>query len=304
MGHPKTRLQTAISSDIVGSIANRWDCESMFRHFLLIGVATTALSGALAAGGHAQPRGQSRDDLLDALTRHIQICGEISETQQRLACYDRLQTQVGGVAPPAQPTPTPLQASPTPLPAAPPPMASSGSSISSVPLSPQPSSPQSQPQPLSPQPLAVPGGGVATLGSSPSTGGGTASQDPDAAFDPRNAPTRPASAPGPRPQPQMRRTGPRPIPYSSTPQPLVTLGANNLTYGDSRYWQVTVTLTSNTGRTINSQAECTFMNGGRPIVTAYLGPVMIQPGEQITNELIGPPTTTYVDSTNCKVVSP
>jgi len=273
----------------------------MLRQSCFIAVAAMALSGALAAASHAQPRGQSRDDLLDALTRHIQICGEISETQQRLACYDRLQTQVGGVSPPAQsaPTPTPLQANPTPLPSAPPPMASSGSSISSEPLPSQPQYP-----PPAPPPLTVPGGGVATLGTSPSIGGGPPGQDPDAAFDPRNAPTRPASALGPRPQPQMRRTGPRAIPYSSTPQPLVTLGANNLTYGDSRYWQVTVTLTSTTGRPINAQAECTFMNSGRPISTAYLGPVMIQPGEQVTNELIGPPTTTYVDSTNCKVVSP
>jgi hypothetical protein len=270
--------------------------QIMLRQSLLIAVATTALAG----NGQAQTRGQSRDDLLDALTRHIQICGEISETQQRLACYDRLQTQVGGVSPPAQPTPTPLQATPTPLPAAPPPTPSSGASISSAPLS-----PQSPSQPLPSQPLTVPGGGVATLGSSsPSISGGSTSQDPNAAFDPRTASTRPPETLGAKPQPQMRRTGPRPIPYSSTAQPLVTLGANNLTYGDSRYWQVTVTLTSNTGRPINAQAECTFMNGGRPISTAYLGPVMIQPGEQITNELIGPPTTTYVDSTNCKVVSP
>jgi hypothetical protein len=31
---------------------------------------------------------------------------------------------------------------------------------------------------------------------------------------------------------------------------------------------------------------------------------MIQPGEQITTELIGPATTSYIDSTNCKIVSP
>ena len=32
--------------------------------------------------------------------------------------------------------------------------------------------------------------------------------------------------------------------------------------------------------------------------------VPIQPGEQISTELIGPPTTAYVDSTNCRVLSP
>jgi hypothetical protein len=278
----------------------------IFRHSLLLAIATAALAGV----GHAQTRGQSRDDLLDALTRHIQICGEITDTQQRLSCYDRLQTQVGGVTAPA-PTPTPLQAAPAPsMQAAPapsmpmnppptmgnPPPPTMGSSINSAPLS---------PQPLAPQPLGVPGGGVATLGSSaPPMGAPPSTQDPNAAFDPSSQTYRTPEAVGPKPRPQMRRTGQRPIPYSATPQPLVTLGATNLTYGDSRYWQVTVTLTSNTPKGINTQAECTFMNAGRPVSTDYLGPMFIQPGEQITTELIGPPTTTYIDSTNCKVTSP
>jgi hypothetical protein len=264
----------------------------MLRQSLLIGVAGLAFAGASAA----QQRGQSRDDLLDALTRHIQICGEMTETQARLACYDRLQTQVGGVAPQAQPTPTPLQAQPTPTPLAPPPatmgstMGSGGSSISAA--------------PLTPQPLGVPGGGTATLGGGGGVNPPPSTRDPDAAFDPRTAGYRPPETMGPRPQPQLRRSGPRPVPNFSTPQPLVTLGATNLTYGDSRYWQVSVTLTSNTRNPVNTQAECTFMNAGRPVSTDYLGPLMIQPGEQITTELIGPPTTSYIDSTNCKVVSP
>ena len=252
----------------------------MFRQFLLLGAATVAF----ASVGQAQSRGQSRDDLLDALTRHIQICGEITDTQQRLSCYDRLQTQVGGVSAPAPapaPTPTPLQAAPPPpIQMSPPP--TTGSTINSA--------------PLTPQPLGVPGGGVATLGGPSRRHRGHRSappQDPNAAFDPSRSTYRPPEALGPKPQPQMRRTGPRPIPYSSTPQPLVTLGASNLTYGDSRYWQVTVTLTSNTPKAVNTQAECTFINAGRPVSTDYLGPVFIQPGEQITTELIGPPTTTY-----------
>ena len=254
----------------------------MLRQSLLLGVAGMALAGAT----QAQQRGQSRDDLLDALTRHIQICGEITETQQRLSCYDRLQTQVGGVAAPAQPTPTPLQAQPS-APTQPP--TTMGSSINSA--------------PLAAQPLGVPGGGVAALGGSGAPAP-PAAQDPNAAFDPRSTTYRPPETLGPKPQPQMRRTGARPVPNYSTPQPLVTLGAANLTYGDSRYWQVTVTLTSNTTRGVNTQAECTFMNAGRAISTDYLGPIFIQPGEQITTELIGPPTTAYVDSTNCKLISP
>src|SRR5690349_18479134 len=132
----------------------------MLRQSLLIGVAGMAFAGASSA----QQRGQSREDLLDALTRHIQICSEMGDTQSRLACYDRLQTQVGGVAPPAQPTPTPLQASPapTPTPLGPPStigsgagstMGSTGGSIGGSTMGSGISS-----APLTPQPLGVPGG--------------------------------------------------------------------------------------------------------------------------------------------------
>ena len=142
---------------------------------------------------------------------------------------------------------------------------------------------------MPPQPLGAP--------SAPSV-------DPNAAFDPSRSTYRPPEAIGPKPQPQARRTGPRPVPTFSTPQPLVTIGANNLTYGPSRYWQVTIVLKSNTQRPIDTQAVCTFMNGTRALEDAYYGPVSIQPGEQITTELVGPPTTAYVDSTNCRLLSP
>ena len=261
----------------------------MFRQSIIFGAAALAFAGA----GHAQTRNPSRDDLLDALTRHIQICGEMTATEARLACYDRLQTQVGGVqgsAPPpaasTPPTPTPLQAGGAAAP-------SSGSSISAT--------------PLTPQPLGIPGGGVATLGAGAQSPAPPLAQpqDPNAAFDPRTA-TQPRPPEGlqPKPRPAVRRTGTRPIPYSATPQPLVVLGAANLTYGDSRYWQVSITLTSNTPRPIETQAQCTFMNAGRPVEDVYFGPVTIQPGEQISTELVGPPTTAYIDSTNCRVVSP
>lgn len=269
----------------------------MLRQSVILGVATVMFASA----GHAQTRGQSREDLLDALTRHIQLCGEITEQQAKLSCYERLQTQVGGVqAPPAAtpPTPTPLQANT-------PPAASTGSLTSPLPSPSTGSSISSTP--LTPQPLGVPGGGVATLGgntpSQPSPLGQP--QDPNAAFDPRTATqVRPAEGLQPKPRPPVRRTGARPIPYSATPQPLVVLGASNLTYGDSRYWQVSITLTSNTPRPLETQAQCTFMNAGRPVEDVYFGPVTIQPGEQISTELVGPPTTAYIDSTNCRVVSP
>jgi len=240
----------------------------MFRPFLVLSIL-------LAAGGAHAQRGQQREDLLDALTRHIQICTEITDTTQRLACYDRLQTRIGDVQP-QQPPPQTAGPQPTPLrPGQPPPPNVAGTNT---------------------PPLMTPQGTPATLG--------PPQQDPDRAFDPRHSTYRPPESLGPKPQPPVRRTGPRSVPNSSRPLPLVTLTAENLTYGEARYWQVTIGVTSNTTRTVDTQLQCTFTNAGKAVEDVYFGPVALAPGEQISTELIGPPTTAYVDSVSCKVLSP
>jgi len=263
----------------------------MLRHSLLLGAGLAVA----ATAAHAQTR--KREDLLDALTTHIQICAEISDGQSRLACYDKLQTRVGDVQP-QSPTPTPLQPSAPP----PPPQQQMGSSAGG------PTGGSFGGTPLAPPPLTVPGGGNATLGGGGIQGGTLSppNSDPDSAFDTRAATSgyRPPEGAMPKPQPIVRRTGPRPIPNFATPQSLVTLAANNLTYNDARYWQVSITITSNTPRTLTTQIQCTFFNAGRPVGDAYFGPTGIAAGEQITTDLIGPPTTVYVDSTNCRVLSP
>jgi hypothetical protein len=265
----------------------------MLRYSLLLGATLVVVAGA----GQAQPRKATREDLLDALTTHIQICAEIGDNQSRLACYDKLQTKVGDVQPPA-PTPTPLRpGSPAP-----------GQYGSAPPAGSMSGGPANGGQ-LNPPPLSVPGGGVATLGGGSQVQGGTLappSYDPDAAFDSRGATAgyRPPEGAMAKPQPPVRRTGPRPVPNFSTPQPLVTLAANNLTYGEARYWQVSIIITSNTPRTLTTQVQCTFLNGGRPVGDAYFGPTDIAAGEQISTDLIGPATTVFVDSTSCRVLSP
>jgi hypothetical protein len=164
-------------------------------------------------------------------------------------------------------------------------------------------------QPLTPPPLNVPGGGPATLGGSggqvqPGLPPGPPTSDPDAAYDPRRATTayQPPEGQMPRPQPTVRRTGPRPLPTFSQPMPNFTLQATDLTYNRSRYWQVTMTLTSNVGRTLDAQVQCSFLNAGRSVGEAYFGPTAVAAGEQIVTDMIGPPTTVYVDSTTCRLV--
>ena len=266
---------------------------------LLLAAAATAIAAFSSTGNAQQRTAQSRDDLLDALTRHIQICSEISDSQGRLACFDKLQTQVGGVQPgPA--TPTPLRPGTGGAPAI----------VQTIPSAPPPGGPPMSGQPLTPPPLNVPGGGTATLGGS---GGQVQSgglppappmSDPDAAYDPNRATSayRPPEGLMPKPQPTVRRTGPRPVPSFSQPMPNFSLQAHDLTYNRARYWQVTVTLTSNVNRTLDAQVQCSFLNAGRSVGDAYFGPTAVAPGEQIVTDLIGPPTTAYVDSTTCRLV--
>ncbi len=238
------------------------------RHSLLLGTALLTVAGA------ANAQQKSREDLLDALTRHVQICDEITDTQARLSCYDKVQNDVGNA--PTR-TPTPLANNPPP----PPPRQPQPSSPPPPPPPPSPASGgQVGQQPLAPPPLMVPGGGQATLGGSapsssiydrgPSSGptplAPPQANDPDAAFNPRgNNTAYQPDAPMPRPQPALRRTGPRPVPNYGSNMPLVSLAVNNLTYGAARYWQVTVGVTSNVRRTLDTQVQCSFLNGGRSV---------------------------------------
>jgi hypothetical protein len=121
--------------------------------------------------------------------------------------------------------------------------------------------------------------------------------------DPRNAtPTYRPPEGMIKPQPMVRRTGPRPLPKVTQPMPRFSLQASDLTYNPARYWQVTVTLTSNTSRTLDAQVQCSFLSAERSVGEASFGPTAVAPGEQISTDLIGPPMAVYVDSTTCRLV--
>ena len=104
-----------------------------------------------------------------------------------------------------------------------------------------------------------------------------------------------------KPPPEVRRTGPRPLPKANQPMPRSSLQASDLTY-KAGYWQVTATLTSNTSRTLDAQVQCSFLSAERSAGEASFGPMVVAPGEQISIDLIGPPTTARVESTTCRLV--
>ncbi len=126
---------------------------------------------------------------------------------------------------------------------------------------------------------------------------------PAAANDSRNAASvyRPPDEMT-KPQPTVRRTGPRPLPEATQPMPRLSLQASDLTYNPAGYWQVTATLISNTSRALDARVQCSFVSAGRPVGAAEFGPTSVAPGEQIRADLIGPPTTAHVDSTTCHLV--
>jgi chemotaxis protein histidine kinase CheA len=106
----------------------------------------------------------------------------------------------------------------------------------------------------------------------------------------------------PKPQPTVRRTGPKPLPEVTQPMPRLSLQASDLTYNPAGYWQVTATLNSNTSRALDARIQCSFVSAGRQVGNAEFGPTSVAPGEQISADLIGPPTTAHVDSTTCHLL--
>jgi hypothetical protein len=105
-----------------------------------------------------------------------------------------------------------------------------------------------------------------------------------------------------KPQATVRRTGPKPLPEVTQPMPRLSLQASDLTYNPAGYWQVTATLNSNTSRPLDARIQCSFVSAGRQVGNAEFGPTSVAPGEQISADLIGPPTTAHVDSTTCHLL--
>jgi hypothetical protein len=246
----------------------------------------TALAVLGAGGAMAQPQSLDRSsDMLDTMTRRLKLCSEISDTAQRLACYDRVES--GGTPPASTGGPTPL-----PPPSAAPRTVASPPGVGSRPIEPVPDSSRvgQDDKPVAPE---------------------------DRAFDPRAQGGAPGSTIGAAPgvvlpgqgpatvEPQWRRIGA--VPMRSVPGsqvPVVTLELPGLRPGSDYRWQLSMTLANNTPRTFDVTIGCTFNNGTRPVNELTVILRNVRGGEKVGTEIAGPPTSQFVDNAPCRVISP
>lgn len=228
-----------------------------------------AVGASFATGGALAQSGSDR--LLDSLVRGMQICSEINDSANRLACYDDVYRTASG-------QPRPQSATP---------VAPALGYVPSVPAQPAPGYPsypsQSYPSQAAPDQPPV--------------------DAADRAFDPSSQ--RTSTVP-----PEMvadviseRRSGPGPIPRGNVS--LLSLGTPSLTYNEANYrWLVTAPVTNNTNRLIDASITCTLTNNDRKVTDINWFPNGIRPGETVTADILGPPTSAFANGVTCRVNSP
>lgn len=286
----------------------------------LVSLSTTVLAVLCLSGLAAAQRGADRSsELLDALARRLKICAEITDSAQRLGCYDRIDNDVGSGASAAPPPP-----------AAPPPVAAPR------PIGPPLGAGPVMSQPLPPPPLATQPGDPRPLGPPPSAGVteprtfrdpvtgrvydpgnvGQPADKPvppeDRAFDPRTQgrdTIGPPPGSGPAPpryvEAQTRVIGT--VPRLSGPGsnvPLVSLEIPSLHAGPQGRWVLQMNLANNSNQTFDAAVACGFRNGERSVDEVVVSLRGVRAGEKVTTDVIGPPTQVYVDNAPCIVRSP
>jgi len=285
--------------------------------------AAAALLVLGLAGTAAAQRGADRSsELLDALARRLKICSEVSDSGQRLACYDRIETDVGSgasAAPSSAPPPPPVAVAPRPV--APPPGAGP---VSSQPLPPPPGT--AQPQPGDARPLAPPPPAAATepqVFRDPVTGRvydpskvGQPDDKPvapeDRAFDPRaqgrgtiGAP--PGSGPAAPRLIEARTRVIGTVPKISGPGssvPLVGLEIPSLHVGPQGRWILQMNFANNSGQPFDALVACSFRNGERSVDDVLISLRGVRGGDKVTTEVTGPAAQVYVDNAPCTVRTP
>lgn len=249
------------------------------------------LASCLAAAPALAQR-SSDADLLDLLTRRMKICAEQTETSARLSCYDRVESNLS--APAGAPAPQVL---------APP--------ATMTPPGTQPLAPPTQPgggQQVFRDPVTGRVYDPATVGKDD----GKPVPAEDRAFDPR---AQGRSVIGPAPgvysgaprsdTPVTRVIGS--VPRVSGPGsnvPIVTLELPSLRVVPGGRWQLTMNLANNGQRAIEALIGCTFNNGDRRVDEVNVSLRNVGPGDKVTAEIAGPPSSIFVDNAPCAVIAP
>lgn len=281
---------------------------------IFVPAATALLIVSVAGGAFAQRGADRSSELLDALARRLKICSEMTDSGQRLACYDRIETDVGSGAT-AAPAPVvpPVAAAPRPI--APPP---GTGPVSSQPLPPPPGT--GQPQPGDARPLAPPPAAQPQVFRDPVTGRvydpgkvGQPDDKPvppeDRAFDPRaqGRGTPPGSGPAAQRQIEARTRVIGTVPKVSGPGsnvPLVALEIPSLQIGPQGRWVLQMNLANNSGQPFDASVACSFRNGDRSVDEVLVSLRGVRGGDKVTTEVTGPAAQVYVDNAPCTVRSP
>jgi hypothetical protein len=280
----------------------------------LILPAATALAVLCLAGvASAQQRSPDRSsELLDALARRLKICSEVTDNGQRLACYDRIDSDVGNTTTAAPPPPAPPPPVAAPRAVTPPPGAGP---VTSQPLPPPPGAAQpGDARPLAPPPPTF-RDPVTGRVYDPSNVGQPADKPvppEDRAFDPRAQGRGTIGAP-----PGSGPVAPRyieattrvigSVPRVSGPGsnvPLVALEIPSLRIGPEGRWLLTMNLANNSGQPFDASVACSFRNGDRPVDEVVVSLRGVRGGDKVTTDVIGPPNQVYVDNAPCTVRSP
>jgi hypothetical protein len=279
---------------------------------ILLPAATALVIATVAASASAQRGADRSSELLDALARRLKICSEMTDNGQRLACYDRIETDVGSgasAAPP--PVVPPVAAAPRPVGAGP-----GAGPVSSQPLPPPPGTGQPQPgdaRPLTPPPPAQP-----QVFRDPVTGRvyepgkvGQPDDKPvpqeDRAFDPRaqgrGAPAGPVAQRSIEARTRVIGTVPK-VSGPGSSVPLVGLEIPSLQIGPQGRWVLQMNLANNSGQPFDATVACSFRNGDRTVDDVLIALRGVRGGEKVTTEVTGPAAQVYVDNAPCVVRSP
>ncbi|WP_422000637.1 hypothetical protein [Reyranella sp.] len=95
------------------------------------------------------------------------------------------------------------------------------------------------------------------------------------------------------------------VPITAGPSvPIAVIGNANLTVIPSQRWQVTLTLDNNSAATISPVVECRFANGANTVETARASLPPVAGGQRVGFVVYGPPSSLFVNSANCALLSP